>query len=200
MSAPIDFYFDFSSPYGYLASELIEALAARHGRSVLWHPTLLGVAFKATGAAPLATVPIKGEYSLRDMARSARFHGLRYTTPAQFPVSTHYAARAFLWISDRNPQQGKAFAHACYRAYFTENRNIAELETLLAVAESAGQTRGDIAEVVNDPQMKDRLKAEVELATTRGVFGSPFFFVDGEPFWGVDRLPQIERWLAQGPF
>ncbi len=59
MSAPIDFYFDFSSPYGYVASELIEALAAKHGRTVLWHPMLLGVAFKAIGTAPLPRQPQK---------------------------------------------------------------------------------------------------------------------------------------------
>ena len=74
MSSSIDFYFDFSSPYGYLASEKIEAMAARHGRSVDWRPVLLGVMFKATGMAPLTEIPLKGDYSRRDLARSARFH------------------------------------------------------------------------------------------------------------------------------
>ena len=76
MAAPIDFYFDFSSPYGYLAAQKIDALAAKHGRTVDWHPLLLGVVFKETGMAPLTMVPLKGEYSKRDFARSARFHGI----------------------------------------------------------------------------------------------------------------------------
>ena len=75
MTPPIDFYFDFSSPYGYLAAQKIEALAAKHGRAVDWHPVLLGVVFRQTGTAPLTDVPLKGDYSRRDFERSARFHG-----------------------------------------------------------------------------------------------------------------------------
>src|SRR5215831_19244283 len=75
MIAAIDFYFDFSSPYGFLASQKIEALAQKHGRAVDWHPVLLGVIFKETAMAPLTAIPLKGDYSRRDFARSARFHG-----------------------------------------------------------------------------------------------------------------------------
>ncbi|MEP7329929.1 MAG: DsbA family protein, partial [Betaproteobacteria bacterium] len=71
-AAPIDFYFDFSSPYGYIAAQKIEALAARHGRTVNWHPILLGVIFRTTGGAPLPQLPMKGPYSVHDFARSAR--------------------------------------------------------------------------------------------------------------------------------
>jgi len=87
MAAPIDFYFDFSSPYGYLASQKIEALAAKYGRTVEWHPVLLGVVFKETGASPLTMVPLKGEYSRRDFERSARFHGIAgFRMPPKFPI------------------------------------------------------------------------------------------------------------------
>ena len=88
MPEPIDFYFDFSSPYGYLASEKIDELAARHGRQVHWRPILLGVVFKHTGAAPLTLVPLKGKYSVHDFSRSARFLGLSYKHPANFPLAT----------------------------------------------------------------------------------------------------------------
>ena len=81
MAAPIEFIFDFSSPYSYLASERIEPLAARHGRSVDYQPMLLGAAFKATGMPVLVDVPLKGEYSRRDFARSARFAGVPFTMP-----------------------------------------------------------------------------------------------------------------------
>ena len=72
MAAPIDFYFDFSTPYGYLAAERIDALAAKHGRSVTWRPMQLGDAFKLTGGQPLPSIPMKGEYATRDFLRSAR--------------------------------------------------------------------------------------------------------------------------------
>ena len=93
MSEALEFYFDFSSPYGYLASEKIDALAACYGRKVRWRPILLGVVFRQTGAAPLTEVPLKGEYSLRDFARSARFMDIPYTQPASFPIATQQAAR-----------------------------------------------------------------------------------------------------------
>src|SRR5215470_16185085 len=100
MAAPIDFYFDFSSPYGYLASEKIEALAAKHGRGVNWRPMMLGVVFKQTGAVPLLQIPIKGEYSRRDMERSARFHGIPgFRVPSKFPIPSQAPARIVLWAA-----------------------------------------------------------------------------------------------------
>lgn len=200
MKQPIDFYFDFSSPYGYMGAMQIDALAAKYERQVLWHPMLLGVAFKATGAAPLPLIPIKGEYSVRDMARSARFMGIPYKHPSNFPLATQHAARAFLWMNDRDTQQARRFALATYHAYFVEDSNISELDLVLEIAQQNGADRNALSTVLGDAAIKERLKAEVELAMARGVFGAPFFFVDGEPFWGCDRLPQMERWLAQGPF
>ncbi|MFT4172073.1 MAG: 2-hydroxychromene-2-carboxylate isomerase [Rhodocyclaceae bacterium] len=198
--APIDFYFDFSSPYGYLASELIDDVGARHGRPVVWHPILLGVAFRATGAAPFPQIPLKGEYAMHDMARSARYLGLDYKHPSNFPIPTQHAARAFLWLQDRNPDQARAFAHAAYRAYFTRDINIAELDTVLRLAADLGAERNELGMALGDVALKERLKAEVDLALARGVFGSPYFIVEGEPFWGADRLPHLDKWLAEGGF
>ena len=132
MAAPIDFYFDFSSPYGYIASEKIDDLAAKYGRMTIWHPILLGVAFKATGAAPLPGIPMKGEYAMRDFARCARFHGIAFRQPSHFPVPTQNAARAFYWLNDHDPKLARNFAHACYRAYLAEDINIADVDRLLA--------------------------------------------------------------------
>ena len=87
MKAPIEFYFDFSSPYGFVASERIEVLAAKHGRDVDWRPVLLGVVFKQTGGVPLTQAPIKGDYSKHDMARSARLYGIHgFRLPSTFPT------------------------------------------------------------------------------------------------------------------
>lgn len=192
MKAPIDFYFDFSSPYGYLASHKIEALAAKHGRAVTWRPILLGAAFKATGSGPLPHIPLKGAYAKRDFLRSARFHGVPFRIPEPFPVSTVSACRAFYSLAD-GAQQVK-LAKALYGAYFADNINIGEVENVLAIAQSAG-LRVDL----ESQAVKDKTRAEVEGAIARGVFGSPYIVVDGEPFWGVDRFDQIERWL-KAPF
>ncbi len=200
MHAPIDFYFDFSSPYGYFAAEVIEPLAAKYNRSVLWHPILLGVSIKAPAQAPLSSIPMKGDYSIRDFERSARFLGLPYNHPKTFPITTQHAARAFLWANDRDPQHARQLAQKIYRAYFVDGKNIADQGMILELATELGLDRGMLSEALNGSAIKERLKAEVELATSRGVFGSPFFILEGEPFWGVDRLPQLEKWLADGSF
>lgn len=200
MSAPIDFYFDFSSPYGYLASEQIDELGAKHGRAVMWHAIVLDAQFQPQGGMKIPTALMRTEYVKRDVERSAAYFGIPYKTPAPYPVHTEHAARAFQWLSDRNPDEARSFAHAVFRAYFVEGRNIAETAVLLEIAENLKLDREDVSAAFSDSATKARLKAEIDLAEARGVFGSPFFIVEGEGFWGNDRLPQLERWLAKGPF
>lgn len=200
MSAPIDFYFDFSSPYGYLASEQIDALGARHGRAVMWHAIVLDAQFQPQGGMKIPAALMRTEYVRRDVERSSAYFGIPYKAPVPYPVHTEHAARAFQWLSDRNPDEARSFAHAVFRAYFVEGRNIAETAVLLEIAEALKLDREDVAAAFSDAATKARLKAEIDLAEARGVFGSPFFIVEGEGFWGNDRLPQLDRWLANGPF
>lgn len=198
--AAIDFYFDFSSPYGYLASTRINALAAHHQRRVNWRPVLLGPMFKAAGTAPLAGVPLKGPYSVHDFSRTARFLGIRYKQPQNFPISTQNAARAFYWINDRDAIRAHRFAAACFENYFTQGVDITTADAVADIAAAVGEDRGAALAATADPVFKDRLKNEVESALARGVFGSPFIIVDGEPFWGNDRLDQVDAWLGTGGF
>ena len=200
MKTAIDFYFDFSSPYGYLASEKIDELAARYGRSVNWRPILLGAIFKVTNTIPLVQMPIKGGYYIHDFARSARFLGVPFKYPDPFPIATQSAGRAFLWLQDRDPALARDFAHACFRAFFVDNINISNADALLSLAASLGIDRETLGSAMNDPGIKERFRTQNEAAIARGVCGSPFFFIDDEPFWGSDRLPQLEKWLETGGF
>jgi len=201
MGAPIDFYFDFSSPYGFLAAQKIEALAEKHGRAVDWHPMLLGVVFKETGAAPLTMVPLKGDYSRRDFERSARYHGIAgFRMPPKFPIASQAPARIVLWAKTRDPALAVRVLKALYRAFFAEGLDISDADVAASVAAREGLDAAEARAAVDDPAMKDALKREVEQAIARGVFGSPFIIVDGEPFWGLDRFDQIERWLVTGGF
>lgn len=197
---PIDFYFDFSSPYSYITSEWIEALAARHGRTVRWHAVLLGVTFQAAELKPPVAHPIKRDYVLRDFARSARFEGLPYTQPEVFPIPTQNAARVFWWLSENDPGRAVAWARACLRAYFARGVNLSDPEALKALAAEFGLEPDHAEAVWNEPSWKERLKRANESAVAAGMFGAPYVIVDGEPFWGNDRKAQIERWLSQGPF
>lgn len=198
MKSLIEFYFDFSSPYGYVASAKIDALAARHGREVLWRPYLLGVPFKKTGIQPLVNVPMKAEYSLRDFARNARFHGLEYRHPTRFPTGAVPAVRAYYWLEAGDRAKAKAFARALFRAYFVEDRDISDPETTVAVAGALGLGADAVRAALADDTVKNRTREAVDEAVARGAFGSPFFIVEGEPFWGSDRMDQLERWIAAG--
>ncbi|MEF7614312.1 2-hydroxychromene-2-carboxylate isomerase [Aquincola sp. MAHUQ-54] len=200
MQSPVSFYFDFSSPYSYIASEWIEALAARHGRTVRWQAILLGATFQATGLRPPVDFPLKREYALRDFARSARLEGIPYQQPVPFPIATQNAARIFWWLHAQDADRATAWAHAALRAYFTGGVRLDDAAALRKLAERAGIDANDAEAAWADPQWKLRLKQANEEALAAGVFGAPWFVVDGEPFWGNDRKPQVERWLAGDRF
>jgi len=197
---PIDFYFDFSSPYSYIASEWIEALAARHARTVCWHAVLLGVTFQAAQLKSPVSYPLKREYSLLDFARSARFAGVPFTMPETFPIPTQNAARVFWWLQSSDAARAASWARAGLRAYFTRGMDLSDTAQLKALAAEFGLDPAEAERVWSDPHWKERLKQANEAAIAAGVFGAPFFVVDGEPFWGNDRRAQIERWLDKGPF
>jgi 2-hydroxychromene-2-carboxylate isomerase len=195
---PIDFYFEFSSPYGYIAAHLAEALEKRTGRAITWRPMLLGPVFKITGQPPLVQIPLKGEYSKRDFPRTARLHKIPYNHPVKFPIGTVAALRAFYWVHDRDPMMARSLAKALYRAYFVDGVDIGPAPAVLAIARSVGVDGEALAAALEDPALKERAKREVDAAVAAGVFGSPFFIVDGEPFWGCDRIPMLEDWIRTG--
>ena len=198
MAESIDFYFDFSSPYGYFAAEKIDEIAARHARSVVWRPILLGAVFKITGQQPLPSIPLKSDYAKRDLERCARLFGLPFRIPSTFPIAGTAPSRAFYWLADQDPVLAKRLARTLYRAYFAEDRNISKPEVTVEVASTLGIEASALSRALDDAAVKDRLRREVDAAIGRGVFGSPYIVVDGEPFWGADRLDHIERWLATG--
>ena len=200
-SAPIEFHFDFSSPYSYIASEQIDQLAARHGRSVVYKPVLLGAVFKVAGSAPLTeSCAPKARYSVHDFGRSARFAGVPYRHPSRFPIGSVSDKRAVLWLQQHQPEMTAPFVHAVFRAFFVDDRDISDAAVIAAIAREVGIDADELATGIQQPQIKEALKTQVDQAIQSGVFGAPTIVVDGEVFWGNDRLPQIERWLASGPF
>ena len=195
---PVLFYVDFSSPYGYFAAQKIDETVADFGRQVTWKPIMLGAAMKETGNVPLAHQPIKGDYCQRDWDRLARYMEVPWTMPDPFPIATLSAARAFYWLDDDDPALARKFAHAAFHAYFGLGQDITGAKTVADIAEPLGIDPGALLAAVQDPAIKERLKDETTKALEAGVFGSPFVIIDGEPFWGSDRLWMIRRWLKSG--
>jgi 2-hydroxychromene-2-carboxylate isomerase len=194
----IDFYFDFSSPYGYLASTQLDQVVERHGCSVGWHPFLVGTAMKLTGRQPLAQVPMIGDYMSHDVARYARLLGVPWRRPDRFPVGAVAASRAYYWIREHHGDRAVAFAKSVYRAYFADNVDITDAKEVAIAAASQDIDPAELLAALGGEEVRQMLRQENDRALARGVFGSPFFIVGEERFWGVDRLDQVEHWLRTG--
>jgi 2-hydroxychromene-2-carboxylate isomerase len=191
----IDFYFDFASPYAWLISDRLEQLAARYQREVVWRPVLLFAIFKAVGLpAPMET-DAKRKYMLHDMERSARYYGVPYRHPANFPAISPVPGRLFYGLAEREPAQAKAFARQALRAHFVDGKDITRPEVVAEIAGEAGIPASSVEAALTGERGKSLLRESIENATRRGVIGSPFVIVDDEPFFGADRLDHIEWWL-----
>ncbi|MBX2882948.1 MAG: 2-hydroxychromene-2-carboxylate isomerase [Granulosicoccus sp.] len=202
MSQELDFYFDYSSPYGYLASERVETIADKHDLAMSWHPILLGAIFKITNQAPLTEAPLKGEYSVMDFHRSAREHKISFQQPDPFPIAAIAASRATLWVRNHEDPDVAAkvpgFIHGVYRSYYVAGQDITDLAVLKSVAETTGLDSKAMLDAISEQSIKDALRDEVNQAIEHGVFGSPTIVIDKEQFWGHDRLDQLDRWLDSG--
>lgn len=201
MSDAIEYWFDFVSPYAYIASQSIEALAAKYGRAVNWRPMLLGAMFKNTGSMPLTMrPPVMATYFKHDFQRSARYAGVPYHMPEPFPINTQNTARVCLWLKETAPQLAGQFVRDVTRAYFSGDVPLNDPVWLAQFIQTMGLDGAMALAACGDPQRKEELKLACDEAIAKGVFGAPWIIVDGEAFWGNDRLPQVERWLAQGGF
>jgi 2-hydroxychromene-2-carboxylate isomerase len=202
--APLHFYFDFISPFGYFASLRIDALAARHGRTVQWHPMLLGVTvMKVMGLKPLLDTPLKGPYTANDVRRYARLHGIKLGRAPDAPMMNPLTAgRAFAWAAHHHPDAAKAIAQALLHAYWVDGVDLSAPQSLLAVALPdhvlASVSAAELVDGAQSAQAAQLLRDEVDASLKAGVFGSPTVVVDGEMFWGVDKLEQVDTWLERG--
>jgi len=193
----IEFWFDFSSGYAYFAAQTIDALAERNGRAVRWRPYMLGVAFKATGAKGLSRTPLKGDYARRDWARISKATGVPFAIPESHPITALPASRAYYWMEDHFPHQAHEFARRAFRAYFADGVDMTQPQNVAAIANPLGASAAALCDGIASEPIKARVKEAGAEALEKGVFGSPFFLVDGEPFWGWDRMPMLEDWLRK---
>src|SRR5712691_8182231 len=193
--APIEFWLDFASGYAYFAALEIEALAERYGRTVVWRPFTLGTAFKVTGAQGLSRTPLKRDYACRDWQRLARLKGVPFSLPENHPRTGLPAIRAFYHVERNDAHAATALAERIITGYFQNGFDTDDPAAIATAAAPLGIDLDAILAGIADPAVKTIARQHGEQAVARGVFGSPWIFVDGEPFWGSDRLPMVERWL-----
>ncbi len=196
--APVEFYFDFISPFGYLAAAKIDELADRYGRETRWQPMMLGVTvMKVMGLKPLLDTPLKGDYMRHDIPRLARIFGVPLKMIDDVP-SPLAPARAFYWLDARDPALAKQLAQRLYTRLFARGEDISAPESVAEEAAALGIARQETLTALQSETVKQRLHAAIDASIAKGVFGSPFFIIDGEPIWGCDRLWMVEKLLAEG--
>lgn len=195
MAESVDFYFDFSSSYSYVALPGIERLSRDDGVRFNWKPFLLGVIFNATNHAPPDFNSVKGKYVHRDVERSAANAGLPYEWPQPFPFNSLLAARVFWCLADGQNDRAIEWAKAVFHAGFGEGRDCSDADVLADVATGLGHDAGALLGATGEDAIKEKLKQVTGEAMERGVFGAPTFIVGDETFWGGDRLGDLARFL-----
>ena len=196
MTKAVEFYFDFGSPYSYLAYKALPAIAAAHGAQIVWRPMLLGGVFKATGNHSPAEIPAKSKWMHQDMQRWAARYGAVFRFNPHFPINTLLLMRGAVGMQMRGPDFHE-YVEAVFHAMWAEPRNLGEPAELAAVLRQAGLDADAFLALVSDTAVKEQLKKNTEEAVARGVFGAPTFFVGEDMFWGQDRLDFVAAALAR---
>ena len=196
MPKQVEFLFDVGSPYSYLAYKQLPKISKEHGAEIIWTPVLLGGIFQATGNHSPAEVPAKGRYSLIDLKRWAKEYGVSINMNPNFPINTLTLMRGAVAMQLKGRQEFARYLDAIFDAMFGKPRNMNLPAEVGAVLQEAGFDPAEFMSLASDNAVKARLKSNTDDAVNRGVFGAPTFFVDGEMFWGQDRLMFVEKVLA----
>jgi len=190
MARTLEFYFDYGSPYSYLADTQVEAIAQRAGASLARKPMLLGGVFKATGNASPMTVELKSRWSAFDLPMWAKHYGVPFNRNPHFPVNTLALMRGA--AAAQIDGVFETYHPAMYRAMWVDGRNLNDIKEVAAVLTAAGLDAQKFGQRIQDQDVKDRLKETTDAAVARGVFGAPTMFVEDKMFFGNDRLPFVE--------
>lgn len=189
MPQTIEFFWDPASTYSYLAATQIEAFARQHDATVVWKPFLIGKAFEATGNKMPAAIPAKAKYMFKDVMLWARYYQVPFAMPKLFPLNSVLASRVAIAAAD------VSLTLALLKAYWVEGQDLSQPEVLAAIIKSHGGDAEALLAAAGSQPVKDVLRANTEDAIARGVFGAPTFFINGQMFWGNDRLPLMAAYL-----
>lgn len=196
----LEFYFDCSSPWTYLAFTRVHDVAVRTGATIDWKPILVGGVFNAVNTGVYERrakpEPRQRDYYNKDMQDWARLVDVKIAWPPKvFPVNAVKAMRGAYHALDA----GKLvpYAKAVFEAYWGDDRDISDPAVLAACAAAAGLDVSAFGASLDDPKNKERLRAATDELIARGGFGSPTMFIDGDMYFGNDRLPLVEAALMK---
>ena len=197
LPAAITWYYDYSSPYTYLASTRLEALCKQHGYTLVWKPVLVGGIFNAVNQSvyEARATPAKARYGAKDVTDWARYYGIPFNFPSIFPINSVKALRGALMAIGAGVVT--EYSRRVFQAYWAEDKDISNDEVLACIAEEAGLARGTFTDWICAPEAKEKLRSITQEAMDRGVFGSPTFFLEEDMYFGNDRLVLLEDAMRQ---
>lgn len=195
VQTPVEFFFDFHSPWCYLAIDRFVQIAAKHGRPIVWRPMhLANLIDRIDGRRPLEASGAFVQWFMQDMQDWAKQRNLVISYHPDFPLRPSRALRCSAYAAE----QGKAyeFVKATMRAYWSDSRDISDLSTLERIGESLGLNAHELAAAASSSRYKDLIEKNTNDAIARGVFGAPSFLANDRLFWGNDRLEMLNNFLG----
>lgn len=199
MSKTIEYFFTHASPWTYLGSVLFHDIAKKAGAQIVYRPVNLGKVFPVSGGLPLGQRATQRQtYRMFELARWREFRNMPLTLePAFFPVNDSMAARMVIAADQEGSTSVGALSNALLRAVWAQERNIADEATAVAIADEQGLNGAALLESAKSDSIEAVYETYTQQAIERQVFGAPTYIIDGEPFWGQDRLDFVERALAK---
>jgi 2-hydroxychromene-2-carboxylate isomerase len=191
----VEFFFDYGSPFSYLADTQLPGIAARVGASITHRPMLLGAVLKATGNSSPMAVPAKARHMGRELERWAKRYGVPFR-PNPFPFLRNTLRLMRGAVASRRLGVFERYHPAVFAASWADGLDLGDDEVFRSVLRRAGVDADELSRGIDEQSTKDELRRATEIAVERGVFGAPTFFVDDEMFWGNDRLDWVERALG----
>lgn len=195
MSKSVEFFFDVGSPASYLAWTQLPDICNKAGAKLVYRPMLLGAVFKATGNASPASVPAKGRYMNADLARYANRYGVAFKHNPHFPIITLTLMRGAAGVQWSMPERFGDYLTCVFEAMWVKELNMNDPAVAAAALKAAGFKAEEFMALVNNAEVKDRLRATTDEAVERGVFGAPSMFVNGTLYFGQDRLDFVREAL-----
>lgn len=198
--AKVEFFYDYSSPWTYLAFSKIAGICQKYGATLEWRPMLVGGIFNTINPSVYEFrergVPAKAKYAAKDLQDWARFYGLTIKSPTVFPVNSVKALRGAL-VALEHPETFPRYSNRVFASYWGEDQDISKDDVLQKIVEQVGLDPLEYFDKINRQEYKDRIRAHTDEVVARGGFGTPTIFVNGSMFFGNDRLVLVEEELRR---
>lgn len=194
MTKTVDFYYDYISPASYLAWTQLADICKRNNASINYKPVFLGGILKANASNSPVLIPAKWEWMKADFLRYAEYYNVPYQLNPHFIFSTLNALRGAIWALSNN--QIEAYNQVMFNAAWVEGKDLSDKKVLVEILEGAGINSADVLKAIANLEIKSALIQSTEDAVKLGIFGAPSMIIDGEMFFGQDRLIWVERALS----